>query len=113
MNYNGIIIGAVSFIVIALFHPLVIKSHYYFTEKIWPAYLVAGLGFLAASFFVKNVILSGAFAVIGFACLWSIKELKEQTERVEKGWSPQNPKHAKKTEDENPVETEEETKETK
>jgi len=31
-------------------------------------------------------------AVLGFSLLWSIKELSEQKDRVEKGWFPKNPK---------------------
>ena len=30
--------------------------------------------------------------VLGVTCLWSIKELHEQEERVHKGWFPSNPK---------------------
>ena len=43
MNWNGVIIGAVSFLMIGIFHPIVIKCEYYFTAKVWPAFLVVGL----------------------------------------------------------------------
>ena len=29
---------------------------------------------------------------LGAGCLWSIRELKEQAKRVERGWFPKNPK---------------------
>lgn len=91
MNYTGIIIGITSFLIIGLFHPIVIKCEYYFSYKIWPIFLVGGIGCCVLSLFVHNFILSAILAVLGFAMLWTIKELKEQDERVKKGWFPENP----------------------
>lgn len=92
MKYFGVIIGGISFLIIGIFHPVVIKCEYYFTEKVWPVFLAVGLLFCAASLRVKNIIGSAALAVTGFTLLWSIGELKEQTQRVKKGWFPANPK---------------------
>lgn len=96
MYWSGIIIGAISFLVIGVFHPIVIKCEYYFTHRIWPLFLVAGLGFCGASLFVGESLLSPTFAIIGFAMLWSIHELNHQTERVKKGWFPENPRRVSK-----------------
>ncbi|WP_333647521.1 DUF4491 family protein [Lacrimispora sp.] len=96
MYWSGIIIGVVSFLIIGLFHPVVIKCEYYFSWKIWPVFLVGGVIFCLYSLFIPNAILSGSFAVTGFAMLWSIGELKEQAERVRKGWFPANPKRIHK-----------------
>lgn len=92
MVWDGLIIGTISFIVIGIFHPIVIKCEYYFTERVWPFFLVGGLILCALSLFAQQLILSAALAVTGFAMLWSIHELKEQTQRVKKGWFPPNPK---------------------
>jgi hypothetical protein len=92
MNYEGIIIGIASFAIIGLFHPLVIKSEYYIGKKIWPAFLLAGIGLIAWSFFIDSFMISAIVAVAGFACLWSIHEIIKQEERVKKGWFPANPK---------------------
>lgn len=92
MNWNGILIAVVTFLVIGIFHPIVIKCEYYFTEKVWPVFLAAGLLCLALSLFLDNILLSSVSGVVGCSCLWSIGELKEQTKRVEKGWFPKNPK---------------------
>lgn len=92
MNWAGVIIGVITFITIGVFHPIVIKGEYHFTAKIWPIFLVAGIVFCVVSVFVDNVIGSATLAVVGFSCLWSIGELKEQEERVRKGWFPANPK---------------------
>jgi hypothetical protein len=91
LNVIGILIALFSYAIIGLFHPIVVKCQYYFTDRVWPIFLVAGLLFLAVSLFVQNGA-SILLSIIGAACLWSIRELREQTERVNKGWFPKNPK---------------------
>jgi len=95
-NCFGILIGLTSFVVIGLFHPVVIKCEYYFSERIWPLFLAGGLAFCAASLFAEHLLLSAVLGVVGFTLLWSIHELKQQAKRVEKGWFPKNPKRAPK-----------------
>lgn len=91
MHYAGALIGLMAFIIIGVFHPIVIKSEYYFGTRVWPLFLVAGIAALAASLFVRSVIVSAGLGVLGFTCLWSIHEIIEQAERVKKGWFPKNP----------------------
>ena len=86
MNFDGIIIGLISFLIIGLFHPIVIKGEYYFSKKIWPIFLVVGIVFLIISLYSENSILTASLGVTGFSCLWSIKEIFEQEERAKKGW---------------------------
>lgn len=95
MNFEGITIGIAAFIIIGVFHPIVIKTEYYIGVKAWPVFLIVGLISVAASLFIPSLILSGIVSVFGFASLWSINELKEQVERVEKGWFPANPNREK------------------
>lgn len=92
MNTTGLLIGFFAFIIIGLFHPIVIKCEYYFSEKVWVVFLFAGLGFLFLSTLFSSPLVSSLLGVTGFTCLWSIHELKEQKIRVEKGWFPKNPK---------------------
>ncbi len=99
MTFTGIIIGLATFLCIGLFHPLVIKSEYYFGKQCWWAYLLAGIIFLIASLFVKNLYASIIFGVIAFSCFWSILEVIHQHARVRKGWFPMNPKRAKEYEE--------------
>lgn len=94
MNFQSLVVGAASFLIIGIFHPIVIKAEYYFTEKIWPVFLIAGVLFLLSAVFTAGIV-SFILSIIGFCCLWSIKELKEQTKRVEKGWFPKNPARRK------------------
>lgn len=92
MQFSGVIIGAAAFLIIGVFHPIVIKCEYHFSQKIWPLFLVVGLAGVLASCFVKNTAASAILAIFGCSCLWSIIELKEQAQRVKKGWFPKNPK---------------------
>lgn len=89
MNFNGILVGVVTFLLIGLFHPIVIKAEYYFTKRCWPVFLVAGLALLLGSLWISDAIVSILVAILGISCLWSIKELFEQEERVKKaGFQP-------------------------
>lgn len=92
MNVGGLIIGAAAFVIIGVFHPIVIKSEYHIGKRIWPAFLVAGLALIALSLCLQNTTVSAIIGITGFSCLWSIRELFEQEERVKKGWFPRNPK---------------------
>ncbi len=94
MNHHGILIGAVVFLCIGLFHPLVIKGEYYFGRKIAWAFLVCGILALVSSALVSHDFWSILLGVIGFSSLWSIHEVFQQHRRVEKGWFPKNPKRA-------------------
>ncbi len=91
MYLQGIIIGLASFLIIGIFHPIVIKCEYYFGKKIWPFFLIFGILFILMSIFINIQILSAIIAVIGFSCIWSIHEIFEQEQRVKKGWFPKRP----------------------
>ena len=92
MNFTGLIIAVTTFLVIGLFHPIVIKSEYHFGTRCWWVFALAGIAFIAVSLAVRNDILSSVLGVVGCSCLWSIHELFQQRERVRKGWFPMNPK---------------------
>jgi hypothetical protein len=98
MNFHGIVIGIIAFIIIGVFHPIVIKCEYYFSSRIWPVFLVTGTLSILSSFFVGKTIASSALGVLGCSLIWSIRELNEQSERVKKGWFPSNP-HRESKED--------------
>ena len=77
-----------TFVVIGIFHPLVIKGEYYFGVKCWWVFLLMGIASVAGSLFVDDVLWSTLLAVWGASSFWSIGELFEQRKRVEKGWFP-------------------------
>lgn len=88
----GLLIGLCSFLIIGVFHPLVIKGEYYFGQKCRWWFLAAGVALCIASLLVDNVVVSALLGVTAFSCFWSIKEVKEQQQRVAKGWFPRNPR---------------------
>lgn len=92
MNYIGIITAVVTFMIIGLFHPIVIKSEYYFGTRCWWVFLIVGLAFIGCSVLIANTIVSIVLGVVGCSCLWSILEIFEQKQRVMKGWFPMNQK---------------------
>ena len=98
MSFSGILIGAVSFLSIGIFHPIVIKAEYHFSKNCWPVFLVCGIILMCVSTQLTNIVASAATAVVGMSCWWSILELYEQEKRVERGWFPANPKRLKKQE---------------
>ena len=95
MNWTGLIIGLATFLLIGLFHPLVIKSEYYLGRRCWPIFLLAGIVTLAASLLIQNDYASIILGVVSFSCFWSILEVFQQHDRVKKGWFPMNPKRKK------------------
>ena len=92
MNCDGLIIGIATFLIIGLFHPIVIKAEYYFGVRCWWVFMIAGIAGVAGSLFVDGTILSTLLGVFAFSSFWSIGELFEQRERVRKGWFPKREK---------------------
>ncbi|MBO4487040.1 MAG: DUF4491 family protein [Bacteroidaceae bacterium] len=88
LNWLGLIVGACSFLIIGLFHPIVIKAEYHTGTRYWWAFLLVGVAAAAAALIVESPLLSSVLGVFAFCCWWSIKELFEQRKRVEKGWFP-------------------------
>lgn len=92
MNFTGIIIGIATFLIIGLFHPMVIKGEYYFGVGCWWVFALMGVVTVVAALFVDNILISTLLAVWGASSFWSIHELFEQRERVRKGWFPKRKK---------------------
>ena len=92
MYFTGLIIGIATFLIIGLFHPLVIKGEYYFGTRCWWVFAVMGAVAIAASLMIADVLWSTLLAVWGASSFWSIGELFEQKKRVEKGWFPKREK---------------------
>ena len=85
-HLQGLVIGVCTFLIIGLFHPVVIKAEYYWGTRCWWIFLLLGLGGIAASLWLENVMLSSL----------TIKELFDQEKRVQKGWFPKNPRRTYK-----------------
>lgn len=91
-NLTGLAIGVATFLIIGLFHPLVIKGEYYFGVRIWWVFMLMGIVAIVLSVRVGNIFYSTLLAVLGASSLWSVGELFEQRKRVAKGWFPKREK---------------------
>jgi len=96
MYYNGLLTGFVAFLIIGVFHPIVIWGEYFFSARIWPLFLIMGIACCTGALFCGEIpLLSNILAITGFSSFWSIHEIIEQKQRVAKGWFPKNPKRDK------------------
>ncbi|MDR0333058.1 MAG: DUF4491 family protein [Dysgonamonadaceae bacterium] len=91
----GLAIGIATFLIIGLFHPIVIKAEYYWGTCCWWIFLLLGIIGVVVSVVTTNVFISALCGVFAFSSFWTIKELFEQRERVKKGWFPKRKKKDK------------------
>ena len=89
----GPLIGLATFCIIGLFHPIVIKTEYYFGTRPWWVFLLLGVVCIVGALLVQHVVASALLGVTGFSSLWTILELFEQRTRVKKGRFPKGPGH--------------------
>ena len=92
LHFTGLLLGMATFLIIGIFHPVVVKFYYWFGTRCWWWFLVLGLAAVVASLFVEAIIWQTLLGVLAFSSFWTIKEIFEQRERVAKGWFPANPK---------------------
>ena len=95
-NLTGLAIGACTFLIIGLFHPIVIKCHYRVGTGCWWWFLVIGAACCAGALAVTNIFWSTLLGVTAFSSFWTIGEIFQQQKRVDRGWFPRNPRHEKK-----------------
>lgn len=88
----GLTIGVLTFLIIGLFHPVVIKAEYHFGTRCWWWFLILGIVACGASLWVTDIFWSTLLGVFAFSSFWTIGEVFAQKKRVEKGWFPRNPK---------------------
>lgn len=99
MYFTGIIIAISTFLVIGIFHPIVIKVEYHTGTRYWWLFLLLGIACIVAALFTSNEVVSAVIGVVGASALWTIGELFEQRKRVKRGWFPMNPKRKEEYED--------------
>ena len=92
LHFSGLLIGISTFLIIGLFHPIVIKAEYYWGTRCWWIFLLLGIAGTVASVFVADILYSSLLGVFAFSSFWTIKEVFDQEKRVKKGWFPKNPK---------------------
>ena len=92
LHFEGIVIGICTFLIIGLFHPIVVKAEYYWGTRCWWWFLLLGIAGIIGSVLIGDILISTLLGVFSFSSFWTIKEIFEQQERVLKGWFPMNPK---------------------
>ncbi len=73
-HLTGLAIGLATFLVIGLFHPVVIKCHYYFGTRCRWWFLLLGLVACGASIVISSTFWSAVVAVVAFSSFWTIKK---------------------------------------
>ena len=74
-HLTGLVIGICTFLIIGIFHPIVIKSEYYWGTRCWWVYLIAGILGVIGAVWVDNILVSSLLGVFSFSSFWGIKEL--------------------------------------
>ena len=97
-HLSGLLIGICTFLIIGLFHPIVIKAEYHWGIGCWWIFLLLGIAGIIASVCVESILLASLLGVFAFSSFWTIKEIFDQEKRVKKGWFPKNPKRKYKWE---------------
>ena len=92
LHFEGIVIVICTFLIIGLFHPIVVKAEYYWGTRCWWWFLLLGIAGIIGSVLIGDILISTLLGVFSFSSFWTIKEIFEQRERVLKGWFPMNPK---------------------
>lgn len=82
--------GALSFVTIGVFHPVVAKLEYHYGKQSWWVLFIPGLFSIVFSMFASDLF-SIALGVLGFSLLWSSHEIFKQHKRVLKGQAKRNP----------------------
>ncbi len=90
IQFTGPLMGLLSFLVIGIFHPVVVKLEYAYGKKSWGLLFVPGVFFIILSLFVSTIwsIISG---VVGFSMIWSTIEIFKQHNRVLNKQAKPNP----------------------
>ena len=77
-HIGGLVIGICTFLIIGIFHPIVVKAEYYWGTRCWWWFLIAGLAGVAGSVMVSDILVSSLLGVFSFSSFWTIKEIFEQ-----------------------------------
>ena len=88
LHFTGLLLGMATFLIIGIFHPVVVKFYYWFGTRCWWWFLVLGVAAVVASLFVEAIIWQTLLGVLAFSSFWTIKEIFEQREWPRDGFPP-------------------------
>ena len=67
LHWEGILIGICTFLIIGLFHPIVVKAEYYWGTRCWWIFLLLGIAGLIGSVLVSSAVDPvGSFLILFF-----------------------------------------------
>ena len=66
-HLSGLVIGICTFLIIGLFHPIVVKAEYYWGTKCWWIFLLLGIGGIIASLYTENIMIASLLGVFAFS----------------------------------------------
>ena len=70
IHFAGLLLGLCTFLTIGIFHPIVVKTHYYFGTRPWWVFLLAGLAGATGALFIADLFWSALAGIVGFSSLW-------------------------------------------
>ena len=82
MHFTGLLLGICTFLIIGIFHPVVVKCYYYFGTRCWWWFLLLGISALIASLLVEPIFPQTLLGVLAFSSFWTIKEIFEQPRTI-------------------------------
>ena len=62
-HLGGLVIGISTFLIIGLFHPVVIKAEYYWGTRCWWIFLILGIMGIAGSLLINDLLVSSLLGV--------------------------------------------------
>ena len=66
-HLSGLVIGICTFLIIGLFHPIVVKAEYYWGTKCWWIFLLLGIGGIIASLYTENIMIASLLGIFAFS----------------------------------------------
>ena len=65
-HLGGIAIGICTFLIIGLFHPIVVKAEYYWGTRCWWIFLVLGIAGIIGTVLISDILISSLLGVFSF-----------------------------------------------
>lgn len=62
-HIGGIVIGICTFLIIGIFHPIVIKAEYYWGTRCWWIFLILGIAGITGSVWIEDILISSLLGV--------------------------------------------------
>ena len=66
LHFEGIVIGICTFLIIGLFHPIVVKAEYYWGTRCWWWFLLLGIAGIIGSVLIGDILISTLLGVFFF-----------------------------------------------